>query len=332
MEILAQLGVDQTFWIQLVLFLTCYFFMSQFLFKPYLRNLDYRKKNTTEAVEEAQKLMTVTDSLAMEYEGKVKKQNEEALHIYTKFKQDGVAEEQKLIATARTKAEKVVYDTNLKISLEIEQTKKELAKMIPEISRQAATKILGRNLVLILAISAWGAYSLASGPAGEHGHAEGGVPSTVYFQALNFFGILFILGFFLRKKIVGFFDKRHEELKLAVEESRRMRREVQKRHEDYTVKIQSIDKLTQEVLQKISQEGQQARERIISEAQKAAQLIEAEAHKTVEAEITKAKKQLIQDTLDASLSGAKELLKENIKEQDQRKFQDEFTKKIGLSQ
>src|ERR1051326_7253553 len=97
LTILRQLGVNQTIWIQLALFLVCYFFLSQFLFKPYMANLAYRKKSTTGSAEEAVQLNKSTESLAMEYQGKVKNQNEKATSIYDKLKAEGRSQEEKLL-------------------------------------------------------------------------------------------------------------------------------------------------------------------------------------------------------------------------------------------
>ena len=101
LSILKQLGVDSSIWVQLGFFLICYFFLSQFLFKPYLANLDYRKKNTVGNAEEATKLNTAAEHLAMDYQGQVKAQNEKATAIYDKIRSEGVAEEDRLVAAAR---------------------------------------------------------------------------------------------------------------------------------------------------------------------------------------------------------------------------------------
>ena len=146
MEILTQLGVDKTIWIQLGFFFLSYFFLSQFLFKPYARNLEFRKKNTTVAVEEANKIMTATEFLSMDYEGKMKTQNEQFLIAYNKIKNEGHEEEQKLLAAARLRAEGMIAEAGKKIEKEIKVAREQLQKQVPELSKLTAKKLLGRDL------------------------------------------------------------------------------------------------------------------------------------------------------------------------------------------
>lgn len=146
MEILTQLGINSTIWIQLCFFVITYMAVSQLIFKPYSRNLKYRRKHTVEAAEEANKLISHSDILALEYDEKVKHQNEKILHLFGQLKSEGVAEEHKLLLAARQNAEKMMKETNIKISKEISQASETLKKQIPEMSKTVASKLLGRNV------------------------------------------------------------------------------------------------------------------------------------------------------------------------------------------
>ncbi len=146
MEILKNLGVDGTFWIQLAFFLISYFFLSTFLFKPYKKNLEFRRKNTTAAVDEAHQLVATTERMALEYAGQIKKQNDEALGLYNKMKAEGTVEESRLLEAARTNAEQTLADSNSRISQEIRKTREQLKSILPEMSKLAANKLLGRDV------------------------------------------------------------------------------------------------------------------------------------------------------------------------------------------
>ena len=144
--ILRQLGVNSTLWVQLVFFLVSYFFLSQFLFKPYMRNLEYRKKNTVGNAEEAIKLNSSAENLAMDYQGQVKAQNEKASSIYDKLKAEGLAEEERLVAQAKALASEVLEQTKRKIQEDMIAAQDALKGQIPQISRQIASRVLGRDL------------------------------------------------------------------------------------------------------------------------------------------------------------------------------------------
>lgn len=146
MQILSDLGVNSTIWIHLCYFIVAYVFVSQFIFKPYSRNLKFRKKNTTEGVDEAQKMLAHTDNMALEYEMKVKAQNEKVLSIYGQLKHEGVEEEHRILHQAKLRADKIINEANQKISSQIKQAETELKKDIPAMSKVAAEKLLGRNI------------------------------------------------------------------------------------------------------------------------------------------------------------------------------------------
>lgn len=146
MEILRQLGLDQTVWIQLGFFIISYFFLSQFLFKPYKRNLQFRSKNTGGALDEATQMSALNERLAMDYQGKMKKQNETAEQIYSKFKMEGAAEEGKLVAAAKESAAKALESTRAQITKEVTAAKNQLKEQIPQMSEMIASRLLGRSV------------------------------------------------------------------------------------------------------------------------------------------------------------------------------------------
>ena len=157
---------------------------------------------------------------------------------------------------------------------------------------------------------------------------EGGIPKIVFYQALNFFALIGLLYYLTKNKVTGFFNKRHETLKAAVNESRRLKEEAEKRHQDYTLKFQKLDQDTEENIEKIKREGAETKKRIIEEAHKTAAIIEAETKKAIELELNRAKKQLFEEALEKSLTGAKELLEKNVEASDQQRLQKEFMTEV----
>jgi F-type H+-transporting ATPase subunit b len=146
MEILAQLGLDQTVWIQLVFFLISYLFLSKFLFAPYMRNLEFRKKNTGGSVEEASKTAADTERLVLDYQSKMKAQNESATVVYNKLKQEAQSEEEKLVTAARAKSSELVDQTKKKIATDIAVSRDNLRGQVPQLSGLIASRVLGRDL------------------------------------------------------------------------------------------------------------------------------------------------------------------------------------------
>jgi F-type H+-transporting ATPase subunit b len=146
MEILTQLGVNQTIWIQLGFFIISYIFLSTFLFKPYRRNLEYRKKNTSGTVEEAAKLTSATESLAMDYQGRMKRHNEKAAAIYDQLKNEGHADEERILTQAREHASLLIEQTRTKINSDMTVAKEALRAQVPHLSSSIASSVLGRDV------------------------------------------------------------------------------------------------------------------------------------------------------------------------------------------
>jgi F-type H+-transporting ATPase subunit b len=161
---------------------------------------------------------------------------------------------------------------------------------------------------------------------------EHGVPKIVIYQALNFFGLLLILYFVIKNKVSSFFVARHKTLTAAITEAQRMRTEAAKLHEEYSVKIQNLEREADNMLNQMKREGKEAKQRLLDEAKKLAEAIEREAKRTAENEVGRAKSELYEDVLQQSLEGARMLLSKTVVDNDQRRLQKEFVEKIEAVQ
>ena len=184
------------------------------------------------------------------------------------------------------------------------------------------------NKVIYLFVFLFSALSLAS----EHGAAhEGGIPKVVFYQALNFFLLIGVLYFLLRSKVTQFFNKRHDTLKVAVNESKRLKDEAEKRHQEYTVKLQKLETDMAHSLEKMRSEGEQLKKKVVAEAQKTAQFIEEETRKIIATELERAKKQLFEEALEKTLDKAQKITKAGIQQKDQQKMHEEFIDRVGAN-
>jgi F-type H+-transporting ATPase subunit b len=146
MDIIQQLGINSTAWVQLGFFLVSYIFLSQFLFKPYMRILELRKKNTVGNVDEASKLSTSTEALILEYQNKLQAHNQEAAKISEKIKLEGAQQEEKILSEARTRSTEIVEETRSKVTKDIGAARESLKSQVTQMSRNMASRVLGREL------------------------------------------------------------------------------------------------------------------------------------------------------------------------------------------
>jgi F0F1-type ATP synthase membrane subunit b/b' len=145
-SVLRDLGVNETAPLMAVFFGISYFFISQFIVKPYQINLAYRKKNTGGSLAEANAINAGTEKLIAEYQEKLKKQNDTSQSVYEKIKSEGLSEEEKIISAARKQGADLVEQTKKQIASEVAVGKESLRAQIPELSDLIASRVLGRKI------------------------------------------------------------------------------------------------------------------------------------------------------------------------------------------
>jgi F-type H+-transporting ATPase subunit b len=144
--LLKDLGVNETAPYMALFFAISYFFVSQFLIKPYKTNLEYRRKNTGGSLSKANEIAEQTEKLVGDYQNRLKKQNETAQDIFERIKKEGLQEEERVLSQARKNGSELIEQTKNKISGEMKVAKETLKTQIPQLSELIASQVLGRNL------------------------------------------------------------------------------------------------------------------------------------------------------------------------------------------
>jgi F-type H+-transporting ATPase subunit b len=161
---------------------------------------------------------------------------------------------------------------------------------------------------------------------------SGGIPRIVFYQALNFFGLIAILIYLVRSKVSAFFFERHKTLTAALTEAKKIREDAEKKHQEYTIKIQNLENQSDSLIDQIRREGEEAKSRMIEEAKSLAAAIEVESKRSAQNEIDRAKSEIYDDVLQQALTGAHTLLEKSIAANDQQRLQREFVEKIEAVQ
>ena len=146
MDILFQLGLNKTVIPQFVFFIVSTFFLTFFLFRPYMKILEVRRKSTSGTSEHAAHLIAATEELAMDYEGKVRTQNEKLVETFAELKKHGAVEESRILTEARLRAQDTLAKNQKQIVQELGTARVELEKQIPILAGSIASKVLGREI------------------------------------------------------------------------------------------------------------------------------------------------------------------------------------------
>ena len=166
--------------------------------------------------------------------------------------------------------------------------------------------------------------ALASG-GGEHG---GGLPWKDFFlRILNFTIMVGILYKLLKKPMANFFSSRRENIQRLLKELEEQRREAERKAEEYKAKLAALDRETEQILAEYIQEGEAEKQKIVEAAEKQAQYIKEQAKLAIQQEIKAAKESLQEEIAELSVNAAADLLKKNIRSEDQDRLVDEFMTK-----
>ena len=142
-SIISQLGVNHTFFMQFILVVVCYFFLSRFLFKPVLTILLVRAHKIDGIRRSADTMFFEHDKIVRDYKAK-----------WRGYEIRGRESSDKIISEARSEAERIIDDSETKaaeylrskrhdIEMEAEKLSMELGNSSPEIEKLIRTKLLG---------------------------------------------------------------------------------------------------------------------------------------------------------------------------------------------
>ncbi len=145
MEIIHQLGINQTVFLQLCIFLVTYLFVENLLFKPYFAALEEREKKTVGGEELAAELQKETQELHTRFETKARHINGEINEIYAAVRGEAAKEYERIIADARTQAQKVVDEARAKIEASMKAARTHLGEEAKQISSSIIHKLLAKS-------------------------------------------------------------------------------------------------------------------------------------------------------------------------------------------
>lgn len=175
---------------------------------------------------------------------------------------------------------------------------------------------------LLLAVLACGTAMASAG--GEGGGSDW---KDFFLRLLNLAVMLAILVKLLKKPATNFFVSRRENIQRLLKELEEKKQEAAARAEEYKSKLAVLDKETERILEEYIQEGEAERRKIIEAAERQAEYIRQQAQFAIQQEIKSAKESLKEEIADLTVSAAEELLKKNIRGEDQKRLVEDFMTK-----
>ena len=142
-SIMSQLGIDHTFFIQLMLVFICYLFLSRFLFKPVLTILLVRAHKVDGIRRSADTMLLEYDKTLVNYKAKWREYELRAVSASDEIISEARAEAVKMIKDAEGKSSEYLKNKRQDIEKEAEKLSIELGNTAPEIETLIVNKLLG---------------------------------------------------------------------------------------------------------------------------------------------------------------------------------------------
>lgn len=145
MELLNNLintvGLDKSFFYQLVLAVALYFCSKKILFEPYIKSFDKRQRITKGRVKGAQDLEKQIEEKKKFYEEKAKQVHQSFQEVFSKIKQEAVSQHLKeAFQLQKKQKEQIAYERE-QVRQVAEKQEKELETALPSLSRLLVDKI-----------------------------------------------------------------------------------------------------------------------------------------------------------------------------------------------
>jgi F-type H+-transporting ATPase subunit b len=143
--ILQQLGLDSTFYTQLMVFFVLFIFLGQFFFKPFLRLIEERHRRTVQDREAAESMMASAAAKMEEYQAKLHAARVEARGELESVIASAKAEEAKVLTAARDEAKKITQQVSSEIDVERARVRAQLEMDAEALATAISDKLLVRK-------------------------------------------------------------------------------------------------------------------------------------------------------------------------------------------
>jgi F-type H+-transporting ATPase subunit b len=176
--------------------------------------------------------------------------------------------------------------------------------------------------------------TLAQASAGEgpHGTDHGGIPTVVFYQAINV-SIIIAVGVYLgRQKIVDFFHNKRNEFLQAQEKAQGILRLAEQEHHEVKTRLDKLKVTREESLSKAKADAVDLKRQILRDAESLAKKLKDEAILSSKIEIERAKHQLKEQLIREAFELSKKDLSSKATSDDQKKLQEDFISKVQVVQ
>lgn len=143
--ILEQLGLDQSFFIQLAIFAVLFLMLGHGFFRPFLKLLQNRHQRTVADKAAAEKLMVQAEAKFEEYKKRISDERAEVRKEVEAVLQAARNEETAILNHARDEAKKITQAAADSVAAQREELKKKIEGDVEALAQTISEKLLSRK-------------------------------------------------------------------------------------------------------------------------------------------------------------------------------------------
>ncbi|MES3036804.1 MAG: ATP synthase F0 subunit B [Bdellovibrionota bacterium] len=144
MSLLSQLGVNETFFIQFIIYICMFSFLSLYVFAPYAQALEKREEKTKGTEQVAEEYRNKYNEVNSAYQNKAKEVHSRIQEIYQTIRKEAAQEYDKIVDQAKQQVASLMDSNNLAIEKEVTQATVQLKTQSQDITSEIVKKVLGK--------------------------------------------------------------------------------------------------------------------------------------------------------------------------------------------
>ena len=141
------------------------------------------------------------------------------------------------------------------------------------------------------------------------------------FNFVVFVGALFFL---LRKPVKEFWATRSHEIRFAITDAERVKREAKAGYDDLRRRVTRLEAETRELIHQMHQEGELEKKGMMEQAEKLVLRIREDSEKIMTQEVRKARETLKLEAVGLAIEFARKTIVDNLQEADQKRLSDKY--------
>jgi len=322
------LSLDLTILYQIIGFFVLLIILNKLLFKPLIKVMEERDRQTTGTLEKAEDIEKEVAEGRITYEKKLLEARVKGGEVRSKLKEEALVEEKRVLEAAGKEVSTELSFMRDKIAGEKDAALKELAVETKSISREIAGRLINRKLAMALIAGFLTSLPLIS-KAAEHGEEGGHILGL--WKVINFI-ILVVAIYLVWKKIIAVaLDKRKTDIEHAISEAARVKAEAEKAALEYKNLVNSLESKLSSISEELRLEGLAEKKRIIKEAGQAAIRLKEQAKLTAEQEVKKARIEIRGEVAKLAAQMAGEILATELRPEDQQRLIKNYISNLRLN-